>query len=64
MSTPELGAVAQALGGGGATVRTAQELRDALARFVREPRPTVIDVRITREVLSTPYRRIQYGEDV
>ncbi|WP_329331271.1 thiamine pyrophosphate-binding protein [Streptomyces sp. NBC_00663] len=64
ISTPELGAVAQALGGGGATVRTAQELRDALARYVREPRPTVIDVRITREVLSTPYRRIQYGEDV
>lgn len=62
--TPELGAVARALGGGGATVRTAQELRDALAEYVREPRPTVIDVRITREVLSTPYRRIQYGEDV
>ncbi len=64
ISTPELGTVAQALGGGGATVRTAQELRDALAQYVRSPRPTVIDVRITREVLSTPYRRIQYGEDV
>ncbi|MFJ9173843.1 thiamine pyrophosphate-binding protein [Streptomyces sp. NPDC102360] len=64
ISTPELGAVAESLGGGGATVRTAQELRDALAEYVREPRPTVIDVRITREVLSTPYRRIQYGEDV
>lgn len=64
ISTPELGTVAQSLGGGGATVRTAQELRDALAEYVREPRPTVIDVRITREVLSTPYRRIQYGEDV
>ncbi|MCI3276817.1 thiamine pyrophosphate-binding protein [Streptomyces cylindrosporus] len=62
--TPELGTVAQALGGGGATVRTPQELREALAEYVRAPRPTVIDVRITREVLSTPYRRIQYGEDV
>jgi thiamine pyrophosphate-dependent acetolactate synthase large subunit-like protein len=62
--TPELGTVARALGGGGATVRTAQELRDALAEYVRAPRPTVIDVRITRAVLSTPYRRIQYGEDV
>lgn len=64
ISTPELGTVAQALGGGGATVRTAQELRDALAEYVRAPRPTVVDVRITRQVLSTPYRRIQYGEDV
>ncbi|KAA9156958.1 thiamine pyrophosphate-binding protein [Amycolatopsis acidicola] len=62
--TPELGTVAQALGGGGATVRTTDELRAALAEYVRAPRPTVIDVRITREVLSVPYRRIQYGEDV
>lgn len=39
ISTPELGAVAQALGGGGATVRTARELRDALAEYVRSPGP-------------------------
>ncbi|MFD5628416.1 thiamine pyrophosphate-binding protein [Streptomyces sp. NPDC127072] len=62
--TPELGAVAQAMGGGGATVRTPQELREALAEYLRSPRPTVVDVRISREVLSTPYRRMQYGEDV
>jgi acetolactate synthase-1/2/3 large subunit len=62
--TPELGPVAVALGGGGATVRTAGELRAALAEYVREPRPTVIDIRITRDVLSIPYRRINYGEDV
>jgi acetolactate synthase I/II/III large subunit len=62
--TPELGTVARALGGGGATVRTIDELRGALQEFVRAPRPTVVDVRITRDVLSVPYRRIQYGEDV
>ncbi|MFV8183285.1 thiamine pyrophosphate-binding protein [Streptomyces sp. AF1B] len=62
--TPELGPVAVALGGAGATVRTTDELRAALAEFVREPRPTVIDVRITRKVLSPPYRRLWYGEDV
>ncbi|HWC81785.1 MAG TPA: thiamine pyrophosphate-binding protein [Pseudonocardiaceae bacterium] len=62
--TPELGSVAKALGGGGATVRTPGELRVALAEYLRDPRPTVIDVRITRDVLSVPYRRIQYGEDV
>jgi len=62
--TPELGTVATALGGSGATVRTTDELRAALAEYVRDPRPTVIDVRITRDVLSVPYRRIQYGEDV
>jgi acetolactate synthase-1/2/3 large subunit len=62
--TPELGRVAVALGGGGATVRTAGELRAALAGYLRSPGPTVIDVRITREVLSVPYRRLWYGEDV
>ncbi|MGW5171730.1 thiamine pyrophosphate-binding protein [Streptomyces nodosus] len=62
--TPELGAVAVTLGGAGATVRTTDELRAALAAYVREPRPTVIDVRITRKVLSPPYRRLWYGEDV
>ncbi|MET9381616.1 thiamine pyrophosphate-binding protein [Streptomyces sp. NPDC002928] len=62
--TPELGPVAQALGGGGATVRTADQLRAALAEFVRAPRPTVVDVRITRDVVSVPYRRLLFGEDV
>jgi acetolactate synthase I/II/III large subunit len=62
--TPELGLVAQSLGGSGATVRTTDELRTALADYVRAPRPTVIDVRITRDVLSVPYRRLQYGENV
>ncbi|WP_216897270.1 thiamine pyrophosphate-binding protein [Nocardia alni] len=62
--TPELGRVAQSLGGDGATVRTTDELRAALAEYVRQPRPTVIDVRITRDVLSVPYRRLWFGEDV
>ncbi|GAA4981776.1 thiamine pyrophosphate-dependent acetolactate synthase large subunit-like protein [Nonomuraea thailandensis] len=61
--TPELGPVAVALGGGGATVRNGTELRAALAEYVKAPRPTVIDVRITREV-SVPYRRLHFGEDV
>ncbi|MVZ99729.1 thiamine pyrophosphate-binding protein [Actinomadura sp. LD22] len=61
---PELGGVARALGGGGATVRSAAELQAAVAEYVADPRPFVIDVRITREVLSVPYRRLWYGEDV
>jgi thiamine pyrophosphate-dependent acetolactate synthase large subunit-like protein len=64
ISTPELGPVAKALGGRGATVRSAQELSAALADYVRKPGPYVIDVRITRKVLSVPYRRLLYVEDV
>ncbi|MGI5452387.1 thiamine pyrophosphate-binding protein [Streptomyces sp. CA-249302] len=62
--TPELGPVAVALGGSGATVRTTDELRTALADYVRDPRPTVVDVRVTRSVRSVPYRRLLFGEDV
>ena len=62
--TPELGTVGQALGGGGAQFVGCADCRAALAEYVRNPRPTVIDVRITRDVLSVPYRRIQYGDDV
>ncbi|WP_072802567.1 thiamine pyrophosphate-binding protein [Rhodococcoides yunnanense] len=64
ISTPELGEVGKTLGGSGATVRTVAELRSALAEYVRAPGPTIIDVRITREILSVPYQRIQYGADV
>jgi thiamine pyrophosphate-dependent acetolactate synthase large subunit-like protein len=56
--------VAAALGGSGTTVRTVQQLKVALQKFVRRPGPTVIDIRITRNVLSIPYRRVWYGEDV
>jgi thiamine pyrophosphate-dependent acetolactate synthase large subunit-like protein len=62
--TPELGKVAVALGGRGATVRNAAELTAALAEYVRDPGPFIIDVRITRKVMSVPYRRLLYVEDV
>jgi thiamine pyrophosphate-dependent acetolactate synthase large subunit-like protein len=62
--TPELGDVARSLGGAGATVRTLSELRAALADYLADPRPSIVDVRITRSVLSVPYRRLQYGDDV
>ena len=37
-------------------MRTTAELRAAIADYVRAPRPYVIDVRITREVVSVPYQ--------
>lgn len=62
--SPALGAVAEALGGRGATVRSTDGLREALREYVAQPGPTVIDVRITRRVLSIPYRRLWYAEEV
>ncbi len=62
--SPDLGAAAVALGGRGALVRSIAELETAVRQYVADPSPTVIDVRITREVLSVPFRRLLRAEDV
>jgi thiamine pyrophosphate-dependent acetolactate synthase large subunit-like protein len=64
ISTPNLGAVGVALGGRGVLVRSVDDLRAAAAEFVAAPAPTLVDVRISREVLSIPYRRAYRHEDV
>jgi thiamine pyrophosphate-dependent acetolactate synthase large subunit-like protein len=62
--SPDLGAAARSLGGCGALIGTIEELRQAVDAFVEEPMPTVLDVRISRDVLSIPYRRLWRAEDV
>ena len=62
--SPELGAVGVDLGGSGATVRTIDELTEAVGAWLANPGPTIIDARISREVLSIPYRRLFRAEDV
>ncbi|HLI14718.1 MAG TPA: thiamine pyrophosphate-binding protein [Acidimicrobiales bacterium] len=61
--TPDLGRVADAMGGRGSLCRTLDELRDALRRFVADPAPSLVDVRIARNVPSIPNRRRFYGLD-
>lgn len=63
ISTPDLGAIAVAMGGKGKLVRSLDELRDAAKEWVANPGPMVIDMRISRTVLSIPHRRIHYGKD-
>jgi acetolactate synthase-1/2/3 large subunit len=64
ISTPNLGAVGRALGGRGHLARTVPELEAAAAEFVAEPGPMLVDVRISRTVLSIPYRRAYLRADV
>ena len=61
--TPDLGAVAVAMGGRGALVTHNDQLRNAVKEWAAKPGPMVIDVRISRTVPSIPYRRIHYGRD-
>jgi thiamine pyrophosphate-dependent acetolactate synthase large subunit-like protein len=61
--SPDIGAIARAFGGRGVLARTADEVRRAAAEWVAEPGPMVIDARISRNVISLPYRRVLYGRD-
>lgn len=63
VSTPNLGAIAIAMGGKGALVRTMDEMLAAVKEWVANPGPMVIDVRVSRTVMSIPYRRLHYGKD-
>jgi len=62
--SPDLGAVATAMGGAGATVRTMDQLEKAVGEFLADPKPTVVDIRISRAVMSVPFRRLWRGEEV
>jgi len=61
--TPDLGAVAKAFGGRGCQARTPEDMKKAAAEFVARPGPMIVDARISRSVVTLPYRRIHYGQD-
>jgi thiamine pyrophosphate-dependent acetolactate synthase large subunit-like protein len=63
VKTPNLGVVAQGLGGKGALARSLDELRAAVLEWVAAPCPMIIDVRVSRTVLPIPYRRLYHGRD-
>ena len=62
--TADMGAVARAFGGRGALCRTVDEVKKATAEWLANPGPMIIDVRVSRSVVTLPYRRVHYGEDV
>jgi thiamine pyrophosphate-dependent acetolactate synthase large subunit-like protein len=63
VETPDLGAVGKAFGGRGKMVTKVEDLRAVTQEFLADPVPTLVDVRISRSVITLPYRRIHYGRD-
>jgi thiamine pyrophosphate-dependent acetolactate synthase large subunit-like protein len=61
--TPDLGAVARSFGGRGALATSIDEVRSAAAEWVDAKGLMVIDARISRNVVTIPYRRLHYGRD-
>ncbi|HEX8967940.1 MAG TPA: thiamine pyrophosphate-dependent enzyme, partial [Chloroflexota bacterium] len=61
--TPDLGKVARAVGGRGRLATTIDDVRQAAAEWVDHKGLMVIDARISRNVVTVPYRRLHYGRD-
>jgi thiamine pyrophosphate-dependent acetolactate synthase large subunit-like protein len=61
--TPDLGAVAVSFGGRGRLASTIEDVREAAREWVADKGLMVIDARISRNVVTVPYRRLHYGRD-
>jgi thiamine pyrophosphate-dependent acetolactate synthase large subunit-like protein len=58
-----MGSCARSLGGRGTLATTVEQARAAAAEWVNDPAPTIIDARISRNVLTIANRRVLYGKD-
>ena len=63
ITTPDLGAVARSFGGRGCLATAIEEVREAADEWLADPGVMVIDARISRNVITVPYRRLHYGRD-
>jgi thiamine pyrophosphate-dependent acetolactate synthase large subunit-like protein len=61
--TPDLGGVARAFGGRGCLATRVEDVREAAADWLANKGVMVIDARISRNVITVPYRRLHYGRD-
>jgi thiamine pyrophosphate-dependent acetolactate synthase large subunit-like protein len=62
--TPDLAAVARAFGCRARQARTLDDVATGIDEFTAGDGPMVLDVRISRNVISIPYRRLHFGQDV
>jgi acetolactate synthase I/II/III large subunit len=63
IKSPDLGAIARAWGARGCLARTVEEVRKGVQEWVSKPGPMIVDSRISKAVVSLPFRRVLYGKD-
>lgn len=61
--SPDFAAVGTGFGCRGRVARSTEELAAAVDEFLSAKGPMVIDVRMSRNVISIPYRRMHLGQD-
>jgi thiamine pyrophosphate-dependent acetolactate synthase large subunit-like protein len=62
--SPDFAGLGRDFGCRGRTARTLEELGAAIDEFLAGEGPMVVDLRISRNVISIPYRRLHFGMDV
>ena len=62
--SPDFAGLGRDFGCRGRSARTLDELGAAIDEFLAGDGPMVIDLRISRNVISIPYRRLHFGMDV
>ncbi len=62
--SPDFAGLGRDFGCRGRSARTLEEFGAAIDEFLAGDGPMVIDLRISRNVISVPYRRIHFGMDV
>jgi thiamine pyrophosphate-dependent acetolactate synthase large subunit-like protein len=62
--SPDFAGLGRDFGCRGRSARTLDELGVAIDEFLAGDGPMVIDLRISRNVVSIPYRRMHFGMDV
>jgi acetolactate synthase I/II/III large subunit len=63
IKSPDLGSIARAWGARGCLARSIEDVRKGVQEWVSKPGPMIIDSRISRAVVSLPFRRVLYGKD-
>ena len=64
VKSPDFAGLGRNFGCRGSTARTIEEFSKAIDEFLAGDGPMVIDLRISRNVISIPYRRMHFGMDV
>jgi thiamine pyrophosphate-dependent acetolactate synthase large subunit-like protein len=62
--TPDLGAVARAFGCRGQQACTLDDVKSGVEEFMAGDGPMLLDIRVSRSVISVPYSRLWFGVDV
>jgi acetolactate synthase I/II/III large subunit len=62
--SPDLGAIARAFGCRGQLARTLAEVQAGVDEFMAGDGPMLLDIRVSRSVVSVPYSRLWFGQDV